>query len=110
MKTQYRDDDRYPFTCDFYIPSLDLFIEYQGYWTHGGEPYIGTENQLRIVKDWKNKSNEVNFKGKFKKSYKIAINTWTVSDVQKREIAKENKLNWVEFFNKESLIEFINNI
>ena len=108
LKTQYRDDDRYPFTCDFYIPSLDLFIEYQGYWTHGGEPYTGTENQLKIVEGWKRKSDELNFKGKFKKSYKIAINTWTVSDVQKRETAKENKLNWVEFFNKESLIEFIN--
>ena len=25
----------YPFDCDFYITELDLYIEYQGTWTHG---------------------------------------------------------------------------
>lgn len=36
---QYRDNERYPYNCDFYIPSLDLFIEFQGYYTHGKHPY-----------------------------------------------------------------------
>lgn len=109
LKTQYRDD-RYPFACDFYIPSLDLFIEYQGYWTHGGEPFDKRdERHLQQVKNWELKSNEVNFKGKFKKSYNIAIKTWTVTDVEKRRVAKENNLNWMEFFDRESLIKFINN-
>jgi hypothetical protein len=37
IKVKYPDcirqytDARYPFQCDFYIPSQDLFIEYQGY-------------------------------------------------------------------------------
>ena len=31
---QYRDENRYPFNCDFYIPNEDLFIEFNGYWTH----------------------------------------------------------------------------
>ena len=28
-------DDRYPFSCDFYIKSKDLFIECNFHWTHG---------------------------------------------------------------------------
>ena len=31
--------DRYPFACDFYIPSIDTFIECQYSWTHGYHPY-----------------------------------------------------------------------
>ena len=46
--TQYKDD-RYPFACDFYIPSLDLFIECNYHWTHGGKPYEGTEDDKQIV-------------------------------------------------------------
>ena len=29
----------YPFNCDFYIKSLDLYIEIQGSWTHGDHPF-----------------------------------------------------------------------
>lgn len=32
-------DERYPFRCDFYIPSEDLFIEYNGTIEHNGRPY-----------------------------------------------------------------------
>ena len=35
---QYKDE-RYPFACDFYIPSLDLYIECNYHWTHGGHPF-----------------------------------------------------------------------
>lgn len=31
---QYRDP-RYPFFCDFYVRSLDLFVECNFHWTHG---------------------------------------------------------------------------
>lgn len=102
LKTQYRDE-RYPFSCDFYIPSLDLFIEYQGTWTHGGEPYIGSEEQLKVVESWLAKSKERNFKGNLKTSYLGAIDIWTRLDPLKRIISKNNNLNWVEFFNIEDL-------
>ena len=36
---QYYDKDRYPFNCDFYIKSKDLFIEYQGHPSHGYCPF-----------------------------------------------------------------------
>lgn len=31
--------------------------------------------------------------------YRAAIQTWTVKDPLKREIAKKNSLNWIEFWN-----------
>lgn len=31
IMSEYRDKERYPFNCDFYIPDLDLFIEVQGH-------------------------------------------------------------------------------
>ena len=82
---------------------MDLFIEYNGTWTHGGEPYTGTENQLKVVEDWLRRSKELNFKGKPKTSYLGAIDIWTRLDPLKRRVFRDNKLNWVEFFNMEDL-------
>ena len=45
LKTKFIDaintykDERYPFNCDFYIPSKDLFIELNLFWMHGKEPF-----------------------------------------------------------------------
>lgn len=36
---QYIDRERYPFPCDFYIKSQDLFIEYNGTFEHGDKPF-----------------------------------------------------------------------
>ena len=91
--SQYKDN-RYPFACDFYIPSLDLFIECNYHWTHGGKPYEGTENDKKIVEKWKTKNT---------KFYNNAIQTWTVRDVNKRNTVKENKLNYIEFWNIDDL-------
>lgn len=87
---QYRDNIRYPFNCDFYIPSLDLFIECQYYPTHGGHPY--DPNNI----DDLNKKNYLN-------NTKFGSYDWTIRDVNKRNIAKQNNLNYLEFF---SLKEF----
>ena len=96
VMTQYKDD-RYPFACDFYIPSLDLFIECNYYWTHGGKPYEGTEDDKQIVEKWKAKNT---------KFYINAIQTWTVRDVNKRNIAKQNKLNYIEVWNIKEIHKF----
>ena len=82
--------ESYPFPCDFYIPEIDLYIEYNGYWMHGEQPYIGTDEQQKKVKLWESKISE---------QYKRAIDTWTKRDVLKRTIAKQNNLNYLEFFN-----------
>ena len=89
----------YPFVCDFYIPEIDTYIEYNGYWTHGFEPYVGTDKQKEKVKLWESKNNS---------QYNKAINDWTIRDPLKRKTAKDNGLNWIEFFNKKDVILWLN--
>lgn len=38
------------------------------------------------------------------------IEGWTISDVKKRETAKNNKLNFHEFWNLEDAKQFINSL
>lgn len=82
----------YPYHCDFYLPKYELYIEIQGNWTHGCHPFDG-DNYDDVMKlhNWEEKSKSSNF-------YKTAIKVWTKSDVDKRNIAKKNKLNYLEIF------------
>ena len=86
---QYKSDV-YPFACDFYIPSLNLYIECNYHWTHGGHPYdsnnIDDYNKLQL---WESKTSHF---------YRNAIITWTCRDVNKRQVAIQNNLNYKEFF------------
>ena len=85
---QYKDKDRYPYYCDFYIPEEDLFIELNAHWTHGGRPFDPDDEfcqkQLEV---WKEKA-------KTSKFYEAAIETWTIRDVNKRNCALKNNLNY----------------
>ena len=101
---QYKSD-LYPFACDFYIKSLDLYIELQGTWLHGSEPYNPKNPEhLKILEMWKSRStsHKTNF-------YEVAIKTWTIRDPLKRKTAKENNLNYIEVFDFKNFseIEFI---
>jgi len=108
VERQYRSE-KYPFNCDFYIPNLDLYIEYQGYWTHGKEPYNkNNKKHQKQIKLWKEKTKEINWKNHKKGLYLGAIHIWTISDPLKRQIAKENGLNWIEFFNMEEFMKWYN--
>ena len=100
VKYQYKSE-KYPFVCDFYILELDLYIEYQGLWTHGLKPFEGTGSDLQKVELWKNRKT---------KYYKMAIDTWTRRDVKKRKVAKENNLNWLEFFNMQQFMEWFDKL
>ena len=91
----------YPFACDFYIPSLDLYIECNYFWMHGGKIYEGNEEDNLILQNW-------NTKSKTNKVYKNAIKTWTYYDIKKYQTAKENKLNYKIFWNINELKEYIN--
>ena len=107
LKEKYIDiirqhrSELYPFNCDFYIQSLDLYIECNYGWIHGGHPYNenNKEDQL-ILKSWKDKNT---------KYYNNAIITWTIRDVNKRNTAIENKLNYIEFWNINELKNWLNN-
>jgi len=97
----------YPFYCDFYIPELNLFIEYQGYWMHGKQKYDCFNGQhLQKVQSWVEKSKQKSHNPRIKKVYEYAIKTWTITDPLKRQIAKENNLNWIEFFNIQQFDEW----
>lgn len=102
VKRQYKDKERYPFCCDFYIPSLDYFIELQGHWTHNDHPYdkYNIEDQ-EILKEWKSKHT---------KFYDNAIKCWSISDVKKRETAKKNNLNYKEVWSLEEGKKFIDDL
>jgi len=93
IERNYNLDKRYPFSCDFYIKSLDLFIECNFHWTHGGH--------------WFNKNNDINklnkWKGKNTKFYTNAINTWTNRDIKKKQVAEKNKLNYIVFWNENDI-------
>ena len=80
---------------------MDLYIECNYHWTHGGKPYEGTNEDNIIVKKWKAKNT---------KYYNNAINCWTVRDVNKRKVANQNNLNYIEFWNIYDLKKWINSI
>ena len=84
---QYKDS-RYPFNCDFYIKSEDLFIEINLHWTHGFRPYNPEDSECQNqLLEWQEKAKTSQF-------YKNAIETWTVRDVKKLQVARENNLNY----------------
>ena len=106
----YKDKNRYPFACDFYIPSLDLFIECQYSMFHNNRPYLNTENDKNEIETIKQKSENLKqITGKNKTRYDALIETWTIRDVKKREMAKQNNLNYLEFWNINELKEWIKN-
>ena len=80
-----------------------MYIEYQGHWTHGGHAYTGSEEDQKLLMKWESKSNKSPL-------YKKAKHIWTVLDVHKRSIAKENHLNWIEFFNLDQFFEWYNSL
>lgn len=85
---QYFDSSRYPFKCDFYIPSEDLFIEVHANWTHGGRPYDPNDEFCKQqLLQWQEKA-------KTSKYYSNAIYTWTDLDVRKLKTAEQNNLNF----------------
>jgi hypothetical protein len=92
--------DKYPFNCDFYIPTLDLYIEYQGSQYHGRHPYDE-------IKD-KDKLEELKRRaaGKKRTMYKNMILVWTIKDPMKRQIAKENGVNLIEIWSLKEAKQF----
>lgn len=75
-----REFDGYKYNCDFYIPELDLFIEYNGFFTHGPEPFdkSSPEHQA-ILKRYQDKN--------------ISMRVWTDKDVRKVNVARKRLLN-----------------
>ena len=98
---QHKDKVRYPFHSDFYIKSLDLFIELNATWLHGGHWFNEHDKSDEIIlNEWKNKAESG------RKFYSVAIDVWTVRDVKKHDAALRNHLNYLVFW-KNDLSDFM---
>lgn len=83
----------YPYHADFYDSDRDLFIEVNAHWTHGGHCYdTFSDFDAQKLTSWQAKSSSYIDK---------AIKTWTASDVQKRQCAREHGLNYVTFWDSD---------
>lgn len=99
---QYKEI-RYPFNCDFYIKSLDLFIECNYFWTHQG--HLFDENNKEDI----NKLKYLIKESKNHPFYLGAISTWTKYDLEKKKIADENKLYYLIFWNINEIKDWLIN-
>ncbi|MBR6516686.1 MAG: hypothetical protein IKT40_07485 [Bacilli bacterium] len=107
VKKEY-NDERYcnpntkiPYNCDFYIPSKDLFIELQGHYTHGEHPFDpNNEKDIKKVKFLNENKDK-------KPSYAKFLEVWCEKDVIKRNVAKDNNLNYIELFNINDIKSFL---
>lgn len=82
-----RVDDRYPYYCDFYIPSEDLFIELNAHPSHGRLPYseLLFEEYSKYPIKW--------------------VDVFAKRDVEKQQRAKQQKLNYIMIYPSATLEE-----
>lgn len=82
----------YPYACDFYVKSRDMYVELNASWTHGGKWYEGSPDDMSKLGDWK---------GRGTKYYENAVSVWTGLDVRKRRDAEKVDLNYVVFWDND---------
>lgn len=99
-KTQYISEV-YPYRCDFYLPDSDLYVELNGTWTHGNEPFNRwSDKHNYILNIWKEKAVT-------SKYYQKAIRTWTVLDLDKMYKADTQQLNLMTLYDLKALECFL---
>ena len=104
----YTVDPRYPFECDYYIPSLDLFIECHYFWTHGDPKYNchepfdkNSSKHAEMLQRWKDKNT---------KFYDNAIKVWTYYDPLKLKTFKDNHLKYKIFYTEKEFNDWFDKI
>lgn len=81
-------EERYPWKCDFYISSIDLFIELNAHWTHNDHPFDNnSEDDRKILEKWICNSETSQY-------WETAVNVWSKYDFDKIARANQNKLNY----------------
>lgn len=104
FERHYNRDPRYPYQCDFYLPDSDTFIEINGYWMHGGHWFDETsEEDLNKLHIWESKSID-------NTAYKSAIYAWTKYDLEKRNIAIKNNLNYIVLWTLDDIHKYIESL
>lgn len=101
---QYKDPKRYPFHCDFYIKSIDMFIELHLFWTHGYHAFnADNAADQKMLAEWSDKAKNSKF-------YAGAIKTWTVADPKKLKTAYNYNLKYITIYTEGELNDFIRRI
>lgn len=91
---QYRDP-RYPFNCDFYIESEDLFIELNYHQSHGLHPYNpNNQADIDLINYWRSKQNQEGPKNQYWQYEEV----FTITDPLKLETAIKNNLNYLVIY------------
>lgn len=94
---QYKDP-RYPFNCDFYVKSKDLFIELNYHWSHGKHPYDASSESD------KKREARLREKAKSSKAYASTLKIWTQVDPAKLNILRANHLNFMIIYPKNIIL------
>lgn len=90
------------FNCDFYVKSLDLFIELNLHWTHGSHPFnTDDDNDMILLNQLKLKAAEC----PQKTSYKYAVKIWSEVDPIKLQQFRNNNLNFMIIYPKGLIID-----
>ena len=81
--TQYKSKE-YPYYCDFYIKSINLYIEIQGHWTHNDHPFdINNLNDQQIMNIWRTKSlSDKYYKNALKDKKNVLVCTYVFENMQ----------------------------
>ena len=88
-------DARYPYPCDFYIKSLDLFIELNVHYSHGSHWYDESNPDDRLrVKNLLETNNVKNVK---------SVKTWHDIDIEKRNVARLSGIKYLVFWDGQYL-------
>lgn len=107
----YFEDKRYPFNCDIYIPSQDLFIECHFSKYHHYHPF--DENCIGDLVELSRLNNIINspyYKDSDKKQCIDIIYTWTRRDRLKLKTFQDNHLNYKIFYTEKEFNEWFNKI
>ena len=103
----------YHFKCDFYIKSLDLYIECHFSQYHQGKPFVIDSKQdwIKLLCLELNAIKLIKQKGyKIKNQYENMIYTWTNLDVKKLKALKKNNLNYKIFYTEKEFNEWFQNL
>lgn len=101
-------ESRYPFRCDFYVKSLDLFIECNYHYTHGPHKFNPSNKEDLILLE-NIRSKQGYLKNGNKNSYFVYEEVWTVKDINKYEYALKNNLNYIAVYSFDEFLEKVYN-
>lgn len=85
----YREytDSRYPFKCDFYVKSVDLFIELNLHPSHGEHPFDPSSSaDVELLEELKHNNNSWS---------DMIVDVWSHRDYNKIKFMKDNNLNYL---------------